>query len=111
MKETPNEQFRIKVENLRKVYWIDACRCLCRKRRDKEVRSCVGKPLVAVEKLSFGLESGECFALLGVNGAGKSTTFKNLTCEIEPTDGKIHIGSLNVHKEFNKIRKLIGYCP
>ena len=64
-----------------------------------------------MEKLSFGLESGECFALLGVNGAGKSTTFKSLTNEIEPTNGQIHIGSLNVSKDFNKIRKLIGYCP
>ena len=61
--------------------------------------------------MSFGLKSGECFALLGVNGAGKSTTFKNLTCEVEPTEGNIHIGSLDINKDFNKIRKLIGYCP
>ena len=45
------------------------------------------KPVLAVERTSFGLEYGECFALLGINGAGKSTTFKALTCEIEPTDG------------------------
>lgn len=31
---------------------------------------------VAVNRLSFGLRKGECFGLLGVNGAGKSTTFK-----------------------------------
>ena len=49
------------------------------------------KPVLAVERTSFGLEYGECFALLGINGAGKSTTFKALTCEIEPTDGQITI--------------------
>jgi ATP-binding cassette subfamily A (ABC1) protein 3 len=43
------------------------------------------KAVLAVERTSFGLEYGECFALLGINGAGKSTTFKALTCEIEPT--------------------------
>ena len=69
------------------------------------------RSLVAVENVSFGLESGECFALLGVNGAGKSTTFKSLTSEVEPTAGSIHIGSLDIRKDFNKIKKLIGYCP
>jgi len=51
-----------------------------------------GKPFLAVERISFGLKAGECFALLGVNGAGKSTTFKSLTNEIAPTSGKIKIG-------------------
>ena len=66
---------------------------------------------MAVEDISFGLEAGECFALLGVNGAGKSSTFKCLTGEIEPTSGSIHIGALSIRKDFNKIKKLIGYCP
>ena len=53
------------------------------------------KPVLAVERTSFGLEYGECFALLGINGAGKSTTFKALTCEIEPTDGQITIAGFD----------------
>ena len=44
-----------------------------------------GKPFMAVERISFGLDYGECFALLGVNGAGKSTTFKSLTRNILAT--------------------------
>jgi ATP-binding cassette, subfamily A (ABC1), member 3 len=48
-----------------------------------------GMPVRAVRKASFGLNYGECFALLGVNGAGKSTTFKSLTREIRPTTGEI----------------------
>lgn len=43
--------------------------------------------MVAVSNLSFALNAGECFALLGVNGAGKSTTFKSLTNEVQPTSG------------------------
>lgn len=34
---------------------------------------------VAVDSLSFGIKKGEVFGLLGVNGAGKSTTFKILS--------------------------------
>lgn len=41
----------------------------------------------AVKDISFGLEFGECFALLGVSGAGKSTCFKCLTGETYPSEG------------------------
>lgn len=65
----------------------------------------------AVEGVSFGLDYGECFGLLGVNGAGKSTTFKSLTGDITPTTGEINIQGFNIQKEFTSARKLIGYCP
>lgn len=55
-----------------------------------------GRPMLAVENLSFGVSYGECFALLGINGAGKSTTFKSLTNEIEPTTGSITINGYNI---------------
>lgn len=70
-----------------------------------------GKPLCAVENLSFGLSKGECFALLGINGAGKSTTFKTLTAEEEPTSGTITVQGMDMNTQFQKVRKLIGYCP
>lgn len=69
------------------------------------------KPAVAVERTSFGLDYGECFALLGVNGAGKTTTFKSLTYDTVPTTGEITINGLDIRRHFNKVRKLIGYCP
>jgi ABC-type multidrug transport system ATPase subunit len=75
---TKDQDLQIKVENLRKVYLRGG---VCNP----------GKPLCAVENLSFGLSKGECFALLGINGAGKSTTFKTLTAEEEPTSGKITV--------------------
>jgi len=84
----------IRVNNFRKAYTT-----LC------------GAPVLAVEKISFGLDYGECFALLGVNGAGKSTTFKTLTKEVFPTTGDITIAGYDVQKDFSAARKLIGYCP
>lgn len=43
--------------------------------------------LKAVDQLCFSVERGECFGLLGVNGAGKSTTFSMLTGKTEVTAG------------------------
>ena len=54
------------------------------------------EPVMAVKEASFSVDYGECFALLGVNGAGKSTTFKSLTREIVPTIGDITIQGYNV---------------
>ena len=95
----PDKHFQIKVTNLRKVYM----------RSSGPLNP--GKPLCAVENLTFGLSKGECFGLLGVNGAGKSTTFKMLTAEEAPTSGSIKIQGMDMNKEFQKCRKLIGYCP
>lgn len=55
-----------------------------------------GKPSLAVERISFGLDYGECFALLGVNGAGKSTCFKSLTAETIASSGKITIDGFDI---------------
>lgn len=42
---------------------------------------------VVVKNLTFGVKRGECFGLLGVNGAGKSTTFNMLTKKLAVTGG------------------------
>ena len=65
MNEKDKKNMQIRVSAFRKIY-----------------PSIFRDPIKAVERTSFGLEYGECFALLGINGAGKSTTFKALTCEI-----------------------------
>jgi ABC-2 type transport system ATP-binding protein len=43
--------------------------------------------LTAVDNVSFSVEDGELFSLLGVNGAGKTTIIKMLSCLIKPTGG------------------------
>ena len=60
--------------------------------------SLFGKPAIAVQNISIGVDYGECFALLGVNGAGKSTIFKSLTRDVIPTRGEISIAGYDVVK-------------
>ena len=61
---------------------------------------------MAVKNISFGLEYGECFALLGVSGAGKTTLFKCLTGEIYPSSGQLTINGndITTSSGFNKAR-------
>lgn len=63
--------------------------------RVHKLRKTYGK-VVAVDKVSFGLEYGECFALLGISGAGKTNCFKCLTGEVLPTEGEVTINGLDV---------------
>ena len=74
--------------------------------RVRHLRKEYGK-VIAVNKLTFGLEYGECFALLGVSGAGKTNCFKCLTGEIKPTSGEVTINGHDVTttKGFMKARK------
>lgn len=65
----------------------------------------------AVDQLSFVVDKREFFGLLGVNGAGKSTTFKMLTGELRPTSGNAWIGSYDVKSQRRQYLKQIGYCP
>ena len=57
------------------------------------------KPFTAVSNVNFVVKPGECFGLLGVNGAGKSTTFKMLTGEILPTLGDSSIKGMKLSSE------------
>ncbi|XP_046740699.1 uncharacterized protein LOC124408067 isoform X2 [Diprion similis] len=75
----------------------------------KEYKSAAGKN-VAVQDLSFGIQAGECFGLFGVNGAGKSTTFKMLTTEIIPTAGEVVISEKEVGSG-PLCSGDVGYCP
>jgi ABC-type multidrug transport system ATPase subunit len=74
--------------------------------RVRHLRKEYGK-VVAVDKITFGLEYGECFALLGVSGAGKTNCFKCLTGETKPTSGEVTINGHDVTttKGFMKARK------
>ncbi len=46
---------------------------------------------LAVDRLCLGVPQGECFGLLGVNGAGKTSTFKMLTGDFPPTGGDAYL--------------------
>ena len=65
----------------------------------------------AVNGLIFKVEAGECFGLLGVNGAGKSTTFKILTGDISMTSGTAIIAGFDIRTQLRQVQQRIGYCP
>ncbi|CAF5173767.1 unnamed protein product, partial [Rotaria sp. Silwood1] len=64
-----------------------------------------------VKQTCVGVKQGECFGLLGINGSGKSTTFKMLTGEISMTDGNAYVNNYSVIKQLDDVRQNIGYCP
>ncbi|CAF4430975.1 unnamed protein product, partial [Adineta steineri] len=70
-----------------------------------------GKNFTAVKRTCVGVKQGECFGLLGVNGSGKTTTFKMLTGEVSMTDGNASINNFSVIKQLNKVHQNLGYCP
>ncbi len=66
------------------------------------------KDVKAVDDISFEVNYGELFALLGQNGAGKSTTIRILTNLAVPTSGHIEVAGYNVVKDATNVRKNIG---
>lgn len=69
------------------------------------------RKLKALDELTFGVKEGECFGLLGTNGAGKTSLFKILTGDIKPTSGDAFLNHLSVREQIAKVRKQFGYCP
>ena len=65
----------------------------------------------ALNGLSFMVNPGEIYGLIGPNGAGKTTTLRILATLIRPTSGSARIFGLNVEREANKVRRIIGYLP
>ncbi|MDE1191856.1 MAG: ABC transporter ATP-binding protein [Arachidicoccus sp.] len=62
----------------------------------------------AVKGISFDVMQGEIFGLLGPNGAGKSTTLEIIETLREKTSGEVFVAGLNLDKQPNDIKKIIG---
>jgi ABC-2 type transport system ATP-binding protein len=68
-----------------------------------------GKP--AVDGLTLGVPRGSVFALLGDNGAGKSTTMKVLTGQVRPDGGRAEILGFDCWGRAYDLRHRVGYVP
>jgi len=66
---------------------------------------------VAVDDLDLSVAQGELLALLGHNGAGKTTSLKMLVGLLQPSEGGVSVGPYNVVEEPRKASSLIGYVP
>lgn len=67
--------------------------------------------LTAVDRVSFSVDKGEIFGLIGPDGAGKTSIFRVLTTLLLPNEGNVSVGGLDVVKDYKKIRKMVGYMP
>uniref|UniRef100_A0A3P8R3T4 P-type phospholipid transporter n=1 Tax=Astatotilapia calliptera TaxID=8154 RepID=A0A3P8R3T4_ASTCA len=65
----------------------------------------------AVDRLCLGIPRSECFGLLGVNGAGKTSTFRMLTGDTPVTHGEAFLSQHSVLTEMERVHQLMGYCP
>ena len=66
------------------------------------------KDVVAVDNISFKVEEGKVFGLLGENGAGKTTTLRMLATMLKPTTGTANIGGYDLIQEPVDVRGEIG---
>jgi len=71
----------------------------------------VFKNFCAVNNITFSVKSGETFAVLGENGAGKSTTMRMIACRSPLTSGRLFVAGLDVKLSESKIRGVIGVVP
>ena len=67
--------------------------------------------LTALDRLDLQVHRGELFSLLGVNGAGKTTAIKLLTCLSKPTEGDARVGGHSITKEPDRVKAIIGVSP
>jgi ABC-type multidrug transport system ATPase subunit len=69
------------------------------------------KSFVAIDDVSFEIERGETFALLGPNGSGKTTTLKCLVGLTLPTSGKIEIDGFDIWRHPREAKRLMSFLP
>lgn len=65
----------------------------------------------AVEKLNLSVGKGKLVALLGHNGAGKTTSIKMLVGLLQPTSGQVKVGPYVVSENMREASRLVGYVP
>src|SRR6478736_121159 len=67
--------------------------------------------ITAVGDVSFQVNKGEIFGLIGPDGAGKTTIFRILTTLLKPDSGNASVDGFDVVKDYKAIRQRVGYMP
>ena len=75
------------------------------------VKTYENEKVVAVNKVTFSVNKGELFGLIGPDGAGKSSIFRILTSLLLPDHGQASVCSFDVKQQYKEIRKRVGYMP
>jgi ABC-2 type transport system ATP-binding protein len=69
------------------------------------------KEVTALNNISFNVEQGELFGIIGPDGAGKTSLFRILTTLLLADSGKAAVDGFDVVTNFKEIRKRVGYMP
>ena len=69
------------------------------------------KEVLALNEISFKVEQGELFGIIGPDGAGKTSLFRIFTTLLLADSGKVIIDGCNVVKDYKSIRRRVGYMP
>ena len=69
------------------------------------------KKTIALDQISFEVEPGTLFGLIGPDGAGKTSLFRILTSLLLPDEGNVMVDGLDVITEYKILRQRIGYMP
>lgn len=67
--------------------------------------------VTAVNNVSFSVEKGELFGLIGPDGAGKTSIFRMLTTLLLPNGGNGSVCGFDIVKDYKAIREMVGYMP
>jgi len=67
--------------------------------------------VLAVEHLDLSVPAGASVALVGRNGAGKSSTLRVLAGVIPPTEGHVEVAGVDVRADPTAAKARVGYCP
>ncbi|CAD7359386.1 MULTISPECIES: ABC transporter ATP-binding protein EcsA [Staphylococcus] len=67
------------------------------------------KPVI--KNINFELKDGEIVGLIGLNGAGKSTTIKHMLGLLTPTEGEMSISDIDIKEDINAYRQHLSYIP
>ena len=65
----------------------------------------------ALDGISFEVERGELFGLIGPDGAGKTTLFRVLATLLNPNEGRAEVDGFDIVKDYHTIRERVGYMP
>jgi ABC-type multidrug transport system ATPase subunit len=67
--------------------------------------------ILAVDDVSFSVNKGELFGLIGPDGAGKTSIFRMLTTLLLPDSGEAQVDHFDIVKDYKQIRNTVGYMP
>ena len=69
------------------------------------------KTVLALQNITFEVQEGELFGLIGPDGAGKTTLFRLLTTLLLPNEGSATVANYDIVKQVKEIRNSVGYMP